>query len=50
MRIIHEVELKVLKQQSEQYIPSSWDTDEGLPPEYWDELFGNSADESDFQL
>ena len=33
---------------SEQYIPPSWDTDEDLPPEQWNELFGNSADESDF--
>ena len=30
------------------HLPASWDTDEDFPPEHWDELFGNSADESDF--
>ena len=33
---------------SEENIPSSWNTDEVLPQEQWDELFCTSEDESDF--
>ena len=33
---------------SEEHSPPSWDTDEVLPQEQWDELFCSSKDDSDF--